>query len=133
MSDHLIRWEARLIELVGELHSSERRHKEAEVLHGRNADAARNSGCREAIRKQIAGLMDLFPDVELNDSILDGVHVWRYEEFSILEMMRPFGIIYHVFADGILMKRSRSLRKAKNELKLLLRKRVVTQVEDIMT
>jgi hypothetical protein len=133
MSDHLIQWEARLIELVGELHSSERRHKETEILHGRNADAVRDSGCSEAIRKQIAGLMDLFPDVELNDSILDGVHVWRYEEFSILEMMRPFGIIYHVFADGILMKRSRSLRKAKKELKLLLRKRVVTQVEDIMT
>jgi hypothetical protein len=133
MSDHLNQWEARLIDLVGELHSSERRRKEACILHGRNPDAARASECSGAIRKQISGLMDLFPDVELDYSILDGVSVWRYEEFSIVQMKRTFGIIYQVSADGLLMKRSHSLRKAKNELKLLLRKRIVTQVEDIMT
>jgi hypothetical protein len=133
MSDHLIQWEARLIELVGELHSSERRHKEAAVLHRSNVDGVRASGCSDAIRKQITGLMDLFPDVELDDSILDGVRFWRYEEFSIAEMKRPFGIIYNVSADGLLVKRRHSLRRAKNELKLLLRKRIVTQVENIMT
>jgi hypothetical protein len=133
MNDHLIQWEARLIELVGELHSCERRNEEAGVLHGRNADAARDSACNEAIRSQITGLMDLFPDVELEYSILDGEGIWRYEEFSIVQMKRPFGIIYHVSAGGLLMKRRHSLRKAKNELKMLLRKRIVRQVEDIMT
>ncbi len=133
MSDLLIQWEAKLIELVGELHSCERRCREIESLHGHNADAAEECRCRDVIRKQVANLMDLFPDVELSHSILDRVPQWRYEELSIEQINTIFGAKYRVRVNGVTMKTSRSLRKAKKELKLLLRKRIVAQVEEIMT
>jgi hypothetical protein len=133
MSDLLIQWEAKLVELVGELHSCERRRREIESLHGHNADAAQECWCSTAIRKQVANLMDLFPDVELSHSILDGVPHWRYEELSIEQINTIFGAKYQVCVNGVIVKASRSLRKAKKELKLLLRKRIVAQVEEIMT
>ena len=132
MSDLLIQWEAKLIELVGELHLCERRRREIESLHGRNADTAEECRCSTAIRKQVANLMDLFPDVELSHSILDGVPLWRYEELSIEQIDTILGAKYRVRVNGVIMKTSHSLRKAKKELKLLLRKRIVAQVEEIM-
>ena len=77
-------------------------------------------------------LMHLFPDVELEYSIQDGVPVWRYEEFSITRMKGLFLIAYSISANGRSMKKTHSFRKANNELKLLLRKRIMTQVEGIM-
>jgi hypothetical protein len=132
MSDLLSAWEAKLIELVGDLHSCERRRKEVKDLAGHAADAARESERSEDIRKQMTNLMDLFPDVELEYSILDGVPVWRYEEFSIARMKSLFRPTYSVSANGRLIKKRHSLRKAKNELKLLLRKRIMAQVEGVM-
>lgn len=132
MSDLLSQWEAKLIELVGDLHSCERRRKEVKDLDEHYADAARESERSEDIRKQMTTLMDLFPDVELEYSTLDGAAVWRYEEFSILRIKSLFGTTYNVSANGRLIKKSHSLRKAKNELKLLLRKRIMTQVEGVM-
>ena len=132
MSDLLIQWEAKLIELVGELHSCERRRREIESLRGHNTDAAEECRCSTAIRKQVANLMDLFPDVELSHSILDGVPLWRYEELSIEQIDTILGAKYRVRVNGVIMKTSHSLRKAKKELKLLLRKRIVAQVEEIM-
>jgi hypothetical protein len=133
MSDLLIQWEAKLIELVGELHSCERRRREIESLHGRNADVAEECRCSTVIRRQVDNLMDLFPDVQLSHSILDGVSHWRYEELSIEQINTIFGPKYRVRVNGVIMKTRRSLRKAKKELKLLLRKRIVAQVEEIMT
>jgi hypothetical protein len=132
MSDRLIQWEAKLIELVGELHSRERRRKEIESLHGHNADAAAECRCSTLIRKQVTNLMDLFPDVELSHSIVEGVPHWRYEELSIEQINTIFGAKYRVCVHGAAVKTSRSLRKAKRELQLLLRKRIVAQVEEIM-
>jgi hypothetical protein len=133
MSDLLIQWEAKLIELVGELHSCERRRREIESVHGHNADAAEECRCSAVIRKKVANLMDLFPDVELSHSILDDIPHWRYEEISIEQINTIFGAKYRVRINGVIMKTSRSLRKAKKELKQLLRKRIVAQVEEIMT
>jgi len=133
MSDPLIQWEAKLIELVGELHSCERRRREIESLYGRNADSVAECRCSTVIRKQVANLMDLFPDVELSHSILDGIPHWRYEELSIEQINTIFGAKYRIRVNGVMMKTSRSLKKAKRELKLLLRKRIVAQVEEIMT
>jgi hypothetical protein len=133
MSDLLTQWEAKLIELVGELHSCERKRKEIESLHGHNADAAEECRRRAVIRKEVATLMDLFPDVELSHSILDGVRYWRYEELTIEQINAIFGAKYQVRVNGVITKTSRSLRKAKKELRLLLRKRIVAQVEEVMT
>ncbi|MBV8174000.1 MAG: hypothetical protein JO151_05480 [Verrucomicrobia bacterium] len=132
MSDRLIQWEAKLIELLGELHSCERRRKEIESLHGHNVDAARECHSAADIRKQMARLMELFPDVELAYSISDGIPNWRYEEISIEKINGIFGAKYRVRVNGVTMKTSHSFRKAKKELKLLLRKRIVSQVDAIM-
>ena len=133
MSDRLIQWEAKLIELVGELHSCERRRKEIESTYGHNADAARECQSRAVVRKQLARLMELFPDVELAYSMSDGIPNWRYEEISIEKINTPFfGAKYRVRVNGVTMKTSHSFRKAKKELKLLLRKRIVSQVDAIM-
>jgi hypothetical protein len=132
MSDRLIQWEAKLIELVGELHSCERRRKELESVHGHSADAARECQSGAVLRKQVASLMELFPDVELAYSISDGIPHWRYEEISIDKINTIFGAKYRVRVNGVTMKTSHSFRKAKKELKLLLRKRIVSQVDAIM-
>jgi len=133
MSDLLMQWEAKLIELVGELHSCERRCREIKSLRGHNANTAEEYRCRDVIRKQVANLMDLFPDVEFSRSILYGVPQWRYEELSIEQIDTILGAKYRVRVNSVIVKTSRSLRKAKKELKLLLRKRIVAQVEEIMT
>jgi hypothetical protein len=65
-------------------------------------------------------------------SILDGVRLWHYQDFSIVVMKRPFGIIYQVSASGSPMKRTYSLRKMKDEIKLLPGKRIGTPVEAII-
>jgi hypothetical protein len=132
MRDHLIQWEARLVELLGELHLCERRRKEIESVYGHNADAARECQSSAVIRKQVARLMELFPDVELAYSISDGIPTWRYEEISIERNNAIFGAKYRVRVNGVAMKTSRSFRKAKKELKLLLRKRIVSQVDAIL-
>jgi hypothetical protein len=133
MSDRLIQWEAKLIELLGELHLCERRRKEIESVYGHNADAARECQSRAVIRKQLARLMELFPDVELAYSMSDGIPSWRYEEISIEKINTIFfGAKYRVRVNGVTMKTSHSFRKAKKELKLLLRKRIVSQVDAIM-
>ena len=132
MSDRLIQWEAKLIELVGELHSCERRRKEIESLPGHSADAARECQSGAVLRKQVASLMDLFPDVELAYSISDGIPHWQYEEISIEKIDTIFGAKYRVRVNDVTMKTSHSFRKAQKELKLLLRKRIVSQVDAIM-
>jgi hypothetical protein len=132
MSDRLIQWEAKLIELVGELHWCERRRKEIESLHGHNADAAAEGQRSTIIQKQVADLMDLFPDIELAYLVLNGVPHWRYEELSIEQINTIFGAKYMVRVQGVMVKTCHSFRKAKREVKLLLRKRIVAQVEDIM-
>jgi hypothetical protein len=133
MSDLLSTWESKLIELVGELHSCERLRKEFRDRGGDPDDIARESERSREIGKQMTKLMDLFPDVELECSILDGIPIWRYEEFSITRRKGLFLTSYNVSANGRSIIKRRSFRKAKNELKLLLRKRIMTQVEGVMS